>query len=97
MILSDEKRTVIKGKGLVIVMEFGDIIEGLIVNEVLNKDDIIKLVEKVDEKVKSEKDSVEESEDKDTEHDIRAIEISGDKAAEFLKAIKKVLEDGKNG
>ena len=97
MILSDEKRTVIKGKGIAIINEFGDIIEGLLSNGVLDKDEIIKFVEIVAEKVKSKKDSVEESEDKDTEHDVRAIEITGDKAVELLKVIKKALEDGKNG
>ena len=97
MILSDEKRTVIKGKGIAIIKEFGDIIEGLLSNEVLDKDGIIKLVEIVAEKVKSEKDSVEDPENKDTEHDVRAIEITGEKAVELLKVIKKALEDGKNG
>ena len=55
MILSNEKRTVIKGKRIAIINEFGDIIEGLLSNEVLDKDDIIKLVEKVAEKVKADK------------------------------------------
>ena len=93
MIVSDEKRTVIRGKGIDLIREFANVIEGMLGNEVLSKDDIIKLVEKVAEGI--EKDTGEEEEDK--EPDVCAIEISGDKAAELLKVIKKALEDGKNG